>query len=49
MTKIKVIRREGGSRVVAVTDVFPGDWQAVTVIKSKQSDSKIVITFEKVK
>ena len=49
MSKIKTIRREGGSRVLAVTDIIPKDWQFITVVKIKQKNSKITVILEKVK
>lgn len=49
MAKIKTIRREGGSRILAVTDIIPVDWIAVIVVKTKQSNNTVIVTLEKVK
>ena len=49
MPKIKTIRYEGGSRVLAVTDIIPQNWQAITVVKVKQKNNIITVTLEKVK
>lgn len=49
MPKIKTIRREGGSRVLTVTNFIPKDWQAVIVSKVKKSNDIITVVFEKVR
>lgn len=49
MSKINIIRREGGSRIVAITNVLPKDWVAVELIVVNHSQSAITIRFNKVK
>ena len=49
MLKIKTIRQEGGSRVLAVTDFIPADWRVVTVVNIKRKDKLIIVTLERVK
>lgn len=49
MSKIKTIRKEGGSKVISITNVFPVDWQVVTIAKIKQSNNAIIVTFERIK
>ena len=49
MPKIKTIRREGGSRIIAITNVIPIGWQVVAVVKTKQKGNTITVTFERVR
>lgn len=49
MTKVKTIRREGGSRVMVVTDIIPIGWQAVVLVKAKQKNGLVTVILEKVK
>lgn len=49
MTKIFVVRREGGSRVLSMTKVLPKDWLAVEISVIKKTDGCITMKIEKVK
>ena len=42
------IRKEGYSRVIAITKVLPAEWQAVKLIVTKKTQSSITVRFEKV-
>ena len=48
--KLRTIRKEGGTRVVSVTDILPQDWLAVEItVKKKTKNNKITVEIEKVK
>ncbi len=49
MNKIKMVRSEGGSRVMSVTDIVPKDWVAVEAKITKQSKSSVTVIISKVK
>lgn len=49
MTKINVVRREGGSRVLSVTKIIPHDWLVVQMEVIKQYGKFVTVRFEKVK
>ena len=49
MSKINMVRREGGSRVLSVSRVLPKDWEAVTMSVMKKSSAFVVVKIEKVK
>lgn len=49
MEKVKVIRNEGGSRVIAVTDVVPKDWQIITISVLKEAKGSIMLKVNKIK
>ena len=49
MGKIKVVRNEGGSRIIAVTDIIPKEWKVVEASVEKTSDDFVVIKLDKVK
>ena len=49
MPKIKTIRKEGGSKIMTVTDIIPSSWLAVIVVKSKQKNETITLIIEKVR
>ena len=49
MAKIITVRREGGSRVLAVTKIIPIEWQYVILTVKKQRNSVILVEIEKVK
>lgn len=45
--KLKSVRREGFSRVIAVTDLIPEDWNFVTCEIKKASNEKLYILITK--
>jgi phenylpyruvate tautomerase PptA (4-oxalocrotonate tautomerase family) len=45
--KLKTIRKEGYSRVVAITDIVPGDWKFITMELTKKSKDKITVIITK--
>lgn len=48
-SQFKIVRKEGGSRVLTVTDIIPPDWKMVRVLKRAESDEdQIVVILEKV-
>lgn len=49
MSKFKVIRKEGGSRVLAVTDIIPKGWTVVETSVRKLTNSCVVVKIDKVK
>ena len=49
MSKINMIRREGGSRVMTVTKVLPLNWQAVDVEVIKTTSKVVTLRINKVK
>lgn len=49
MTKLNIIRKEGGSRVIAVSSVIPLSWIAVEMKVIKGNNKVIVVQFSKVK
>lgn len=49
MIKIKMIRHEGGSRVLTVSDIIPEDWIAVETKVTKRINGAITVKIEKVK
>jgi len=48
MTKIFVVRREGGSRIVAITKIIPADWIIVEMSVVKTMDSTVTVEIKKV-
>lgn len=48
MSKINMIRKEGGSRIVCVTSIIPKTWRVVELTKVKEKDSTILVEFKKV-
>lgn len=42
------IRKEGFSKVLAVTKILPLDWQSVNLTIVKQTKNSVTIKFEKV-
>ena len=44
-----MIRREGGSRILAVSSILPKDWIAVELEVVKQTKKVITVNIEKVK
>ncbi len=50
MGKIKVIRKEGGSRIISITGLVPSDWEIITidVVKTNTKD-KITLEINKIK
>lgn len=48
MGKINTVRREGGSRVVAI-DSIPKDWRYVEISTTKKSDDSLTIKINKVR
>ena len=49
MAKIKIIRKEGGSRIISITDIIPLDWQIVEVISVKKNGNFIMLKIERVR
>ncbi len=49
MNKISVIRREGGSRVMAVTKIIPEAWTVVNPTVIKSTKNIIIIEIERVR
>lgn len=49
MGKINMIRKEGGSRILAVSNVIPKDWEVVELKVIKQTKKVITVNIEKVK
>jgi len=49
MNKIKAIRKEGGSKILAVTDIIPEDWKFVETNIIKKSADCITIKIEKIR
>ena len=49
MNKIKVIRKEGGSKILAVTDIIPADWEIVTTDVIKSTDKIVTVKIEKIR
>ena len=49
MPKIKMIRKEGGSRVITLPKEFPQDWRAIEIIVIMVSSDKVALQFDKVK
>ncbi len=46
--KLRVIRKEGGSRVLTITNEVPKEWHYVTVEVAKESQDSITLTILKV-
>lgn len=46
--KFTVIRKEGGSRVIAVTSFIPKEWSVINIIKVKEKDNVVTLNIEKV-
>ena len=49
MSKINMIRREGGSRVLAVTKVIPLNWQVVDIEIIKLTKDLVTLKIRRVK
>lgn len=49
MSKINMIRREGGSRVLSVSKIIPVEWVAVEMKVTRATSSAITVKIEKVK
>ena len=49
MTKINMVRREGGSRVVSMSKIIPPEWIAVEMEITKVSPNFVIVKIEKVK
>ena len=49
MTKINMVRREGGSRVVSMSKIIPPEWIAVEMQVTKSNEYYIIVRIEKVK
>jgi len=49
MSKIYVVRKEGGSRIIAVTKIIPVDWNIITIQINKISKNAIVLKLARVK
>lgn len=48
MSNLKVIRKEGGSRVLTLTDILPKDWKYVEISKISEKPKSITIKLDKV-
>lgn len=48
MAKINTIRKEGGSRVLAVTNIVPSDFNIVNLSVIKTTKDAVTIKIEKV-
>lgn len=48
MGKLTIIRKEGGSRVIAITQYLPSDWQAVEIEPVKKDDKEVTLKIVKV-
>ena len=48
MGKLVTVRKEGGSRVLTVTDFIPKEWRYVEVISTTQKNGKVTLTISKV-
>ena len=46
--KFKLIRKEGGSRVLSVTEIVPSNWTAVKTRVTKKTKNAVYICIEKV-
>lgn len=50
MGNFTVIRKAGGSRIIAVSKFIPEEWQAIEIIKEESPEKDVVILrIEKVK
>jgi hypothetical protein len=49
MSKLIIIRNEGGSRVISITSVIPKDWQAIEITQTKKSNDSVTLKIDKVK
>lgn len=49
MSKINMVRREGGSRVLSVSKVIPVSWTAVELVLIKSTKKSIMLRINKVK
>ena len=49
MSKIHMVRKEGGSRVISITNVIPLDWRAVELKLIKGTKTSITIKIERIK
>ena len=48
MSKITLIRAQGGSRVIAITKVIPKEWQVVKIKVIKELNSSVTLKIDKV-
>lgn len=48
MSKLYMIRKEGGSRVMTVSKIVPKEWLAVTATIVRKSNRSVTVKFEKV-
>lgn len=49
MGKLTIVRKEGGSRVITVTEHLPKDWKAVEIVPVEKSSESVTLKIEKVK
>ena len=49
MGKIKYIRKEGGSRVLALGEFLPDDWRVVECKRTRKGADSVTIKIDKVK
>lgn len=49
MAKINTVRREGGSRILAVSNVIPTDWQVVELKKIKENSNTVTVKIIKIR
>ena len=48
MNKLKAIRKEGGSRVISITNIIPADWIFITVEIVKITKDIVTLKINKV-
>ena len=46
--KVHVIRKEGGSRIVAVTKIIPTTWNIVSIVPINETKDSVTIRIDKV-
>ena len=49
MNKLKAIRKEGGSRVISITNIIPADWIFVELVIIKTTKDVVTLKINKVK
>lgn len=49
MNRINTVRKEGGSRVIAVSKILPLDWTMVDITITKSTREAVYVKIEKVK
>lgn len=49
LSKVNMVRKEGGSRVVSLSSVLPPDWLVVEITKVEETKIAVIIKLVKVK